>query len=514
MYNYIYSGAIVGIDSVLVKVEVDVSPGLPCFEMVGMLNSEVKEAKERVRVALKNNGIFLPPHRITVNISPANIRKSGTVFDLPIAIAILMCVGEVEVENVDKILMVGELGLNGELLFGNGILPIVLEARLKGIEMCIVPKQNECEAAMVEGMKIVGLDNISEVLQYLKTEENERNLKWPPCKRKFSEETLQDYLGEIPDFSEISGQKAMKRAAEIAASGFHHMLMVGPPGAGKSMIAKRIPYILPPLTMEESLEVSKIYSVIGKLDSEHCLITKRPFCSPHHTISAQAMAGGGRIPKPGALSLSHRGVLFLDEAVHFSSQSIETLRQPLEDKKIEISRSYGSFVYPADFMLIAAINPCPCGFYPDRNKCNCTDSEIKRYLSKISGPILDRIDLCVEASRIEMSELEINGQEESTREIRERIMKAREIQLNRFRGTNLKFNSQMGPKEIAMYCQLGKREHVFAEKVYSALQLSARSYHKLLRVARTIADLDGNEVITESNLAEAVSFRTNGKLFE
>lgn len=516
MYYCVNSAALIGIECVYVKVEADVSAGLPCFEMVGMLSGEVKEAKERVRVALKNNQIILPPQRITVNLSPANIRKSGTTFDLPIAIAILKCVGEIDTEDLDEMFFIGELGLNGELMFAKGILPAVLKAREHGIRVCIVPKENEEEASVVEGVEIYGMESLSQVIEFLRFRHDERKAVYKPKATKSfdNNENDSEEKERTPDFCEISGQTGMKRAAEVAAAGFHHLLMVGSPGSGKTMIAKRIPYIMPLLTHEECLEVSKIYSVAGKLNKEQYMITKRPFCSPHHTVTERAMSGGGTIPRPGVLSLSHKGILFLDEAVHFNTASIEVLRQPLEDKKIEISRNYGTFVFPADFMLVAAINPCPCGYYPDRNRCNCTPWQIKRYLSKISGPILDRIDLCVDAPRMDLKDLENGKKEETSEEIRKRVMKARNMQLERFKGSGIIFNSQMGPEDIKKYCILGRKEHRFMEEVFQQMQLSARSYHKILRVARTIADLSESEEITVMHLAEAVNYRTNGKLAE
>ena len=310
------------------------------------------------------------------------------------------------------------------------------------------------------------------------------------------------------DFAQVNGQESVKRAVEIAAAGFHNVLLIGPPGSGKTMIAKRIPSVLPPLTMEESMEVSKVYSVAGMLHEQEALVVKRPFCNPHHTISEQALVGGGRVPRPGSISLAHRGVLFLDEAVHFSSRALEALRQPIEDKKVQIARAYGTYVYPADFMLVAAINPCPCGYYPDRNRCSCTQMQVKKYLSKISGPILDRIDICVEAPPIELSELQKRGASESSAQIRERIERAREIQKERFRNERRNFNADMGPDEILKYCALAPNESAFMEKAFRNMELSARAYHKILKVARTIADLDGSEAILEKHLCEAVCYRS------
>ncbi|MBQ3037115.1 MAG: YifB family Mg chelatase-like AAA ATPase [Lachnospiraceae bacterium] len=506
MYSFVSTGALNGIESYLATVEVDASTGLPGFEMVGMLNAEIKEAKERVRVALKNSGITMPPLRITVNISPANLRKNGTSYDLPIAIGLLIAIGELSQECVKDIVIIGELGLNGEVKFTNGILPMVLQAKAEGMKTCLVPKENAEEGAVVEGIDIIGVSVLAEVIEYLKADEEERKIFY---KTKVDLERLmeQSAVCDDCDFSEISGQEYVKKAVETAAAGFHHVLLIGSPGAGKTMSAKRIPSVLPPLSLEDSMEVSKIYSISGLLNERQALITKRPFCSPHHTISEQAFAGGGRIPKPGMVSLAHKGVLFLDEVVHFSNPTIEVLRQPMEDKKVQIARSYGTFTYPADFMLVAAMNPCPCGYFPDRNRCTCNEAQVRRYLSPVSGPILDRIDICVEVARMEMKDLEKKSSVNSTI-MRERIGKARKIQQLRFQGAGISFNAQMGPNQIKEFCVLGSKEKSFVEQAFNALKLSARAYHKILKVARTIADLDGSDNICEEHLAGAIAYRS------
>ena len=506
MYSTVLSGALLGVNACMVQVEVDVSPGLPCMNMVGTLGSSVRESKERVFSAMKNIGLELPPKHITVNLSPADLHKEGTLYDLPIAVGLMEGLACVPKGCMEGILFLGELGLNGEIRRVRGVLPIVRKAACEGIRECVIPLENLEEGALIPGITVRGAAHLEEVLLFLAADERSREEILPAKKLDAQALIRESGKEESADFSQVCGQDMAKRAAKIAAAGFHSLLMLGPPGAGKSMIAKRIPGILPPLTLEESLEVTSIYSVAGKLGDKP-MICQRPFQSPHHTISAPALNGGGILPRPGMISLSHRGVLFLDELPEFQRSTLDSLRQPLEDKKIQIARASGNLVYPADFMLVGAMNPCPCGYFPDRNKCRCTEPQIKQYAGRVSGPILDRMDLCVELKTVEIGSLHTSGKGESSSEMCKQVERARSVQAERFRGSRYRFNADVETADMERYCFLGEAERRFTESIYEKMNLSARSYHRIRKVARTIADLEGEERIREEHLMEAVMFR-------
>lgn len=517
MLSRMISGALQGVSAYLVCVEVDMASGLPGFNMVGSLSPEVRESRERVGVALKNVGINMPPRRITVNLAPADRKKEGTAFDLPIAVGVLEAMEMLPPGAAENILFLGELGLDGGLKKTRGVLPIVREAAAQGVAQCVVPRANAMEGAVIPGIKVRGAENIVEVMGFL-MEQGRGGKETLPV---FSVDTGSLFPGPGEsgtatgepggkgdlDFSQVAGQEQARRAAEIAAAGFHNLLMTGPPGAGKSMIAKRIPGILPPLTLEESLEVTSVVSVAGLMKEGEALVRERPFCAPHHTISQAALIGGSMVPRPGIISLAHRGVLFLDELPEFQRASLDALRQPLEERQVNISRTGGNVTYPSDFMLVCAMNPCPCGYYPDANRCRCTETQVRKYMSRVSGPILDRIDLCVELSAVDYGSLKNRRAGESSAAVRKRVEKARKVQKARFAGTECRFNGDISAADVEKYCPLGAEEEACMERLYASLRLSARAYHRILRVARTVADLEGAERIGVEHLMEASFYR-------
>lgn len=507
-FSTVLSAAVSGLKVEFVNVEADVSSGLPVFHMVGYLSSEVKEAQDRVRTAIRNSGLEFPARRIVVNLSPASLRKKGALYDLPIAIAILQALGQISPGRTEPLLIIGELGLDGKVRKVPGVLPIVLEARKQGIRVCMVPRENASEGALAEGMTVLGVESLSEACAYWNGEKEWRGETCPEAKREEKEDL---YHGM--DYSDVCGQKAVKRAVETAVAGGHNLLLIGPPGSGKTMTAKRIPTIFPPMTPEESMEITKIYSILGMVDPENPLVRQRPFRSVHHTATKAALVGGGAAPAPGEISLAHEGVLFLDELPEFKKNVLEVLRQPLEEHQIRLSRSQGTYQFPADFMLVGAMNPCPCGCYPDLNRCTCTPGEIQHYLGKLSQPFLDRMDICVEAPKVEYESLKHRGKEETSAAIRKRVCRAREIQSQRYRGTGIRTNAALDAKGVERYCMLGTQEEKLMRHAFAKLGLTARTYHKILKVARTIADLEGSGCIRTEHLQEAIGYRSLDKKY-
>jgi magnesium chelatase family protein len=500
MLAKVHSCAIVGLEGAVVEVEVDTSRGLPSFTIVGLPDTAVQESRERVQAAVKNAGFIFPRQRVTVNLAPAALRKEGPAYDLPIALGVLIASSQILPEWLEGALAVGELSLDGSLRHVRGILPMAALAKEEGFERVLVPQSDAAEAALIHDLEVLPVESLTTLINHFSG-----IVPVQPCQPQQLDEV--EFTG-LTDFSEVKGQEHVKRALEVAAAGGHNVLMIGPPGAGKTLLARGLPSILPKMTIEEALDVTRIYSVADQLPSDTPLIQTRPFRGPHHTISHAGLVGGGTWPRPGEISLAHRGVLFLDELPEFGMRVLEVLRQPLEDKVVTISRARGASSFPANFMLVGAMNPCPCGYFGDPVKeCTCSSAMVTRYQKRISGPLLDRIDIHAEVPRVEFEKLADDRLGEPSAKIRERVEAAREIQRKRFDGTQMTCNADMGPGDVRVFCPLDDSGKAIVRQAMSRLQLSARAFHRILKLSRTIADLNREDDIRTQHLAEALQYR-------